>query len=114
MADSYSEITKDDFAEKVLGAPQTELIAVNFSAVQSSTCQIQEPEFVAISKEYQGRGIIFYKLNVEGQEELTSRWNIDGVPTLLFFRGGREIHRIKGIMMRGKLRRQLEGVLLAN
>jgi len=45
---------------------------------------------------------------------LIDQWNIDGVPTLIFFKGGQEIHRIKGIMMRDKLRRQLEGVLLAN
>ncbi len=113
MADSYIEVTKEDFAEKILTAPATQLVVVNFSAAQSTTCQIQEPEFAAISKEYQGR-ITFAKVNVEGQEEITNQWNVDGVPTLLFFKGGREIYRIKGIMMRDKLRRQVEGVLLAS
>lgn len=113
MADSYIEVTKEDFAEKILGTPSTQLVAVNFSSAQSTTCQIQEPEFIAISKEYQGR-ITFARVNVEGQEEITNQWNVDGVPTLIFFKGGRELHRIKGIMMRDKLRRQIEGVLLAN
>jgi thioredoxin-like negative regulator of GroEL len=113
MADSYIEVTKKDFAEKILSAPPTQLIIVNFSAAQSTTCQIQEPEFIAVSKEYQGR-ITFAKVNVEGQEEITNQWSVDGVPTLIFFKGGRELHRIKGIVMRDKLRRQIEGVLLAS
>lgn len=111
MADTYTTVTSEDFREKVLNASQ--LVLVNFYAEQSSSCQIQEPEFLAISKEYQGR-ITFAKLNVEGQSEMTTTWHIDGVPTMIFFKGGTEIYRIKGIMMRDKLRRQIEGVLLAS
>ncbi len=110
MADSYIEVTSEDFAEKVLQSPQ--LVIVIFSAEQSSPCKIQEPEFVAISKEYQNR-VTFAKLNVDRQQELTTRWNVDGVPTMIFFKGGNEIYRIKGVRMRDKLRRQIEGVLLA-
>ncbi|MBA2393577.1 MAG: thioredoxin family protein [Ktedonobacteraceae bacterium] len=112
MSDNnYIEVTGDDFAEKVLSPNQTAVVM--FSATQSSACQIQEPEVVAISKEYQGR-VSFARLNVEGQQTLIEQWHIDGVPTLIFFKDGQEIHRIKGIVMRDKLRRQLEGVLLAN
>lgn len=112
MSDNnYIEVMGDDFAEKVLSPGLT--IVVMFSATQSSACQIQEPEVVAISKEYQGR-VSFARLNVEGQQALIEQWHIDGVPTLIFFKDGQEIHRIKGIVMRDKLRRQLEGVLLAN
>jgi thioredoxin 1 len=111
MADTYFQVTARDFAEKVLAAPQ--MVIVNFSAEQSGTCQIQEPEFVAISKEYQGR-VAFARVNVEEEGELVNQWHIDGVPTLVFFKGGQELYRIKGIMMREKLRRHIEGALLAN
>jgi thioredoxin 1 len=111
MADSYIEITSENFTEKVLEASQ--LVIVNFSSDQSNACQIQEPEFEAVSKEYQGR-ITFARVNVEGQDELTQQWKVEGIPTMIFFKGGNAIHRINGIMMREKLRRQIEGVLLAN
>jgi thioredoxin 1 len=39
---------------------------------------------------------------------------VDGIPTLLFFKNGQEINRIKGIVMRDKLRRQVEGALLVS
>ncbi|GAC1359244.1 MAG: thioredoxin [Ktedonobacteraceae bacterium] len=111
MANSYIEVTRENFAEKVLNAPG--LVLVNFSAERSNACQILDPEFEAVSKEYQDQ-VTFAKLDVTGQEELTSRWNVEGVPTLVFFKGGNEIYRIPGIVMRNKLRRQIEGVLLAN
>ncbi|MDQ2717873.1 MAG: thioredoxin family protein [Chloroflexota bacterium] len=111
MADNFIDVTGDDFAEKVTGSAQT--VVVLFSAPQSNACQIQEPEIAAISKDYQGR-VTFARLNVEGQQELTDQYHIEGVPTLIFFKGGQELHRIKGIMMRDKLKRQLEGVLLAS
>ncbi len=110
MADNYIDVTKQDFAEKVLGSAQ--MVIVNFSATWSSSCQILDPEFVAVSKEYQEH-VTFAKLNVDENEELTSQWNVDGVPTLVFFKGGQEINRIKGIIMRDKLRRQVAGTLLA-
>ena len=111
MTKSYTDVTSDDFDEKVLQAPQ--MVIVNFSADRVNACKILEPEFEAISKEYQDR-IMFAKLNVEGHEDLVHQWTIEGVPTLIFFKSGRDIYRIKGVMMREKLRRQIEGALLAN
>ena len=111
MANSYIEVTGEDFNEKVLQSPK--LVVVNFSAENSNACQILDPEFEAVSKEYQDQ-VTFVKLNVAGQEELVSQWHVDGVPTLVFFKGGSEIYRIPGIVMRNKLRRQVEGVLLAS
>lgn len=109
MTTSYIDITGADFDEKVLQSQ--EMVIVNFTAQQSNTCQIQEPEFEAISKEYQDRAI-FARLDVTGQEDLTRQWDVTGVPTLIFFKYGREVYRITGIMMREKLRRRIEGVLL--
>lgn len=114
MADhtqSYIDVTGQDFDEKVLSAPQ--LIVVNFSSGRSSSCQIFDPEFAAISKEYQGR-VTFAKLDVDANEDVTNQWNVDGIPTVIFFKNGQEINRIKGIVMRDKLRRQVEGTLLAS
>jgi thioredoxin 1 len=111
MANSYFDLSDEDFTEKVLQAPQ--MVLVNFSTDTSAACKIQDPEFEAISKEYQGR-VSFARLNADKYGVITSQWKIDGIPTILFFKGGREIHRIKGIMMRERLRRQIEGALLAN
>ena len=111
MADSYIDISDQDFAEKVLDAQQ--MVLVNFSSAQSGACQIQDQEFEVISKVYQGR-VMFARINTDSNTEAINQWQVDGIPTIIFFKGGREINRIKGIMMRERLRRQIEGAMLAN
>ena len=111
MAENYIAVTKENFTEKILDA--TQLAIVHFFAEQSGACQIQEPELVALSKEYQDR-ILFAKLNVTDYEELTTQWKVEGIPTLIFFRDGKELYRVTGIVMRDKLRRKIEGILLAD
>jgi thioredoxin 1 len=107
---SYIDVTDQDFTEQVLNAQQ--MVVVDFSSDRSSSCQIFNPEFEAVSKQYLGR-VTFAKLDVDTNEALTSQWNVDGIPTLIFFKNGQEINRIKGIVMRDKLRRQIEGAMLA-
>jgi thioredoxin 1 len=111
MAGNYIDVSDQDFAEKVLEVQQ--MVLVNFSAESSAACQIQDPEFEAISKEYRDRAV-FARVNADKNQEVISQWNIEGIPTIIFFKSGREINRIKGIIMRDRLRRQIEGALLAN
>ncbi|MFL5660667.1 MAG: thioredoxin family protein [Ktedonobacteraceae bacterium] len=111
MAGNYIDVSDQDFAEKVLEVQQ--MVLVNFSAESSAACQIQDPEFEAISKEYRDRAV-FARVNADKNQEVISQWKIEGIPTIIFFKSGREINRIKGIIMRDRLRRQIEGALLAN
>jgi thioredoxin 1 len=110
MVDTFTQITEENFAALVTQAARTVLIL--FYKDGSNSCSIQIPELESISKEYQEK-VTFARINVDEQEELTKQLQVDGVPTLVFFRNEQEIYRIKGIMMRDKLRRQLEGVLLS-
>jgi thioredoxin 1 len=112
--DSFKKITSQDFPAQVLQAEQ--MVIVNFSSDKSGACQIFDPEFAAFFKEYQGR-VTFRRLNLDELEKddtLVNDWNIDGIPTVIFFKQGQEINRIKGVVMRDKLRKQVEGVLLAH
>jgi thioredoxin 1 len=114
MADQKAStiaVSNEDFAEKVLQPPQ--MAVVNFSSDRSNSCQIFEPEFAFIGKEYQGR-VTFARVEVDNNEELTKQYSVDGIPTVVFFKNGQEINRIKGVVMRDKLRRQVEGALLVN
>lgn len=114
MADStasYTTVGSLDFAEKVL--QHSHMVIVNFSSERSNSCQIFAPEFAAISQEYQGRAA-FARVDVDNNADLVTQYNVDGIPTLLFFKNGQEINRIKGIVMRDKLRRQVEGALLVS
>ncbi|HEV2581788.1 MAG TPA: thioredoxin family protein [Ktedonobacteraceae bacterium] len=111
--ENYKNITSRDFPAQVLQAEQ--MVVVNFSSGKSGACQIFDPEFMAASKEYKGR-VTFARLNLDDEkdETLVNEWRIDGIPTVIFYKQGQEVNRIKGIVMREKLRKQIEGVLLAH
>jgi thioredoxin len=111
MAGNYIDVSDQDFATKVLA--EQLMVVVNFSAESSGACQIQDPEFEAVSREYAGR-VVFARIDTDKNRETISQWKIDGIPTIIFFKGAREINRIKGIIMHDRLRRQVEGALLAN
>jgi thioredoxin 1 len=112
MADqiaSYAAVNSQDFTEKVLQVPQ--MVVVNFSSEKSDSCQLFEPEFATVGREYQGQ-VTFARIDVDNNADLVTRYNVEGIPTVIFFKNGQEINRIKGIVMRDKLRRQVAGALL--
>src|SRR5712664_4019019 len=112
MADqtaSYATVGSEDFAEKVLQAQ--EMVVVTFFSSHSDSCQIFEPEFASIGREYRGQAT-FALVNVDSNKDLVAQYQVDGIPTVIFFKNGQEINRIKGIVMRDKLRRQVAGALL--
>ena len=51
------------------------------------------------------------KVNTDEQPELAGRFNIRSIPTLILFRGGRELGRQSGAVDGATLGRWLDGVL---
>jgi len=51
------------------------------------------------------------KLNVDRSPEVTARLRIQGVPTVLVFKDGREVTRMVGERGKGELMRVLVGVV---
>ena len=107
----FIDISSQDFPEQVLQAEQ--MVLVDFSSDKSNACQIFDAEFSAVGNEYQGR-VTFARLNIDTETSFISEWKITGIPTVIFFKNGQEINRINGIVMRQKLRKQIEGTLLAH
>ena len=107
----FINISSQDFPEQVLQSEQ--MVLVDFSSDKSNACQIFDAEFSAVGNEYQGR-VTFARLNIDSETSLISEWKITGIPTVIFFKNGQEINRINGIVMRQKLRKQIEGTLLAH
>lgn len=109
MADhKYVEISDQTFGEKVLKADQPAV--VDFWAPWCRPCLAMAPAFEDFAGEYAGK-MVFAKLNTDENLETSSRLGIQGIPTLIFFRGGREIDRIVGLVPRDVLKRHIESAL---
>ena len=60
-------------------------------------CRNFAPIYEQAAKEFEPH-IRLAKLNTEDQQKVAARWNIRSIPTLILFKGGKEVARTSGAM----------------
>ena len=83
-------------------------VVVDFWAPWCGPCQMLLPVLDEISKEL--TSVNFAKANVDEVGEEAVSFGIRGVPTLILFRGGKEINRISGFIPKDVLKSQIQDV----
>ena len=73
-------------------------------------CQVLRPLLDELAHEYEGR-VLVARVTDSSQGWLAARYHLSFVPTLLFWRGRREVGRIKGSPSRAALRAHLDFLL---
>ena len=77
------------------------LIIVDFYATWCVPCQMLTPILAQIDKE--NEEVEIFKVNVDENQETAIRYDIVSVPTLIFFKDGKEIDRQVGLVEKEKL-----------
>ncbi len=98
IPESTISISENELNEEVL--QETIPTAVDFWAPWCGPCRIMSPLLDEIAKQYRGR-IKVVKVNSDENPDLSSRYHIQGIPTLILFRDGREIDRLVGAAPKG-------------
>ncbi|MBI4843828.1 MAG: thioredoxin [Nitrospirae bacterium] len=93
-------ITTDSFDKDVLQAPG--LIVVDFWATWCGPCKIIGPIVEELANEYKGKAV-FGKINTDENPDLASRFNIRGIPTLMFFKNGKSVDQLVGAVPKSQL-----------
>lgn len=78
-------ITKDNFENEVLNSDKPVLI--DFWASWCGPCQMLSPIISEIAEEYDGK-IKVCKVNVDNERELSSRFKIMSIPTVVVMKNG--------------------------
>lgn len=93
-------ITSEQFPEKVL---QSELpVLVEFYSDSCIPCKRLSPVLSRLESAFADT-LHIYKVNVHFEEALTEEYDILGSPTLLFFKNGQEINRLRGVVSEEEL-----------
>ena len=81
--------------DKALG--EGKLVMVDFWASWCGPCRMLGPVVEKLADQYEGKAIIG-KVNVDEQQELAVRYGVMSIPTVIFFKDGKEIDRKVGVM----------------
>ena len=98
-------ITAADFDEKVLNAKAP--VLVDFYSDTCVPCRMLSPVLSQLESELAGK-LNIYKVNVGYEQELVGRYEVQASPTLIFFKGGEEASRLRGMTQKAKIIEEFE------
>jgi thioredoxin 2 len=102
------DVSDSTFASEVEGSSLP--VLVDLWAPWCGPCRMLAPTLNAIASEMAGRARIV-KLNVDENPVTADRLRVQGIPTMVLFKGGREVDRLVGAHPKGEILRRLEAAL---
>ena len=101
-------ITPENFEEKIVKSDLPVLI--DFWAPWCGPCKMMGPVFEELSSEYAGK-VNFVKINTEDHPELAGPFGIQGIPTLVLAKDGKEVNRLVGFLPKDLLKQRIDAML---
>ena len=108
MAGAVVELSDKIFDQEVIKS-QTPVL-VDMWAAWCGPCRMIAPMVEELAGTYQGK-MRFGKLNVDDHPQVAAQYRIMNIPTLLLFKGGKEVDRIIGVQPKEEFIRRIEKVL---
>lgn len=75
---------------------------VDFTATWCGPCKMMAPIFEEVAKQMEGK-VKMGKLDVDESPETPASFGIQGVPTIIFFKDGKEVDRLVGFQSKDAL-----------
>ncbi len=72
-------------------------VIVDFWAPWCGPCKMMAPNFEKAATNFPLK-TLFAKVNTEDEQQLGARFSIRSIPTLIIFKGGKEVHRLSGAL----------------
>ncbi len=108
MAESFMEITDDNFEKEVMQCSQP--VIVDFWAPWCGPCKAIGPMLEDLAGSYSGQ-FLFAKCNVDDNPITPGKFGIKSIPTLIFFKDGKVVEQITGMVARGKVEDSIKNIL---
>jgi thioredoxin 1 len=102
------ELNDQNFQEEVLKSNLP--VLVDFFATWCGPCKMQAPIIEELEKEYQGK-VKILTLDVDKCQQTSGQYQVMSIPTLILFKGGKEVERLMGLQNKGVLKEKLDNLL---
>jgi thioredoxin 1 len=98
------KVTEKNYDEIVSGAGAA--VVLTFDSMWCGTCQSLESVLEELSREKKGR-LLIAKVDIAESASVALRFDVIGVPTVVFLRDGKPVHRITGPASKENISRML-------
>ena len=102
------EVSGNNFKQEVLESSIP--VLVDFWASWCMPCRMLAPTIEKLAEENQGK-LKVCKLNTDENQNIAAQYGIQGIPTLIVFKEGKEVGRTVGVMSKEKLQEKLDPIL---
>jgi thioredoxin 1 len=101
MSSEPIHVTDAAFEQTVINAELP--VIVDFWAPWCSPCRMVAPTLDKLAAEHTGK-LVIAKVNTDENQEWAQKYDVQGIPTMLFFYNGKIVHRQTGALPEGILR----------
>lgn len=85
------------------------LVLVDFFAPWCGPCKMMAPTIEKLSEEYAGK-VKIGTLDVDDNNETGTKYEVQSIPTLIFFKGGEVVDKLIGFQSEENLRQKLDSL----
>jgi len=98
---------KDDVFQKEVLDKKDKLVIVDFWAPWCMPCQMLKPVFEELAEEMKEKADI-YTMNVDECPETAEKYEIKGIPAILFFKNGEVVKELSGMQSKEVFEKEIE------
>jgi len=108
MAENSSvlTITDSEFADQIEGG--SGLTMVDFWAEWCGPCRLIAPIVEELAGEYKDKGLTVGKLDVDSNPQVSARFGVRSIPSILFFKDGQHVDTVVGAVPRPMLEQKIQ------
>ncbi len=103
-------VTDKNFDQQVLKSEVP--VVVDFWAPWCGPCRAVAPILEELAGEFEGR-LTIAKLNTDEEQQIAGSLGIMAIPTMIFFKGGKEVNRIQGAAPKRILKEAFDKALVS-
>ena len=108
MSSKISIVNSDNFSSEVLSSKTPVLL--QFSTPWCAPCRTFAPILESLAEEYSGH-VKMCKIDAESNYDLAAKYNINSVPTVIFFKDGQPVDKAIGLLSKQAVSDKIDGMI---